>query len=297
VSSIYKSMPGAQLLAGRYQELLKLWPQPNRQTYVSTRYGETFVITSGADGAPPVVLLHGSGSNSAMWIAYPAAWAPHFKLYAVDMIGEPGFSAATRPSLKSDAHALWIDDVLRALRIDRFAMVGASLGGWVALQYATRHPARVERLVLLVPGGVGPQRRSFLFKVLPLLLLGNWGRKQAMKLALGPGSAKPTAGRQLYTDYMLLVQRHFRPRMEPLPVFTDAALQQLAMPVFAVLGAKDAILNSAETKCRLALNVPHAEIEYLADVGHGVFAQQTGILEFLAKSQLRRDPEPTVVIA
>jgi pimeloyl-ACP methyl ester carboxylesterase len=297
VSSIYKSESGAQLLAGRYQELLKRWPQPNRQTYVSTRLGETFVIDCGRDGAPPVVLLHGSGSNSAMWIAYAAALAPHFKLYAVDMIGEPGFSAESRPALQSEAYSLWLDDVLQALCIDRFAMIGASLGGWVALHYATRHAARVDRLVLLVPGGLGPQRRSILFKVLPLLLLGDWGRKQAMKIALGPAAANPTAGQQVYVDYMLLVQRHFRPRMEPLPLFTDAALRQLQMPVLAVLGGKDALLNSAETMRRLKLNVPQAEIEYLADVGHGIFAEKNGILEFLLKSQLHQASESALVVA
>jgi pimeloyl-ACP methyl ester carboxylesterase len=291
VSGIYRSAAGAQLLAKRYQEFLKLWPQPNRQMHVATRQGETFVIACGKDHAPAVVLLHGAGSNSAMWIAFARAWAPHLKLYAVDLIGEPGSSAGSRPSLKSAAYALWLDDVVQALHIDRFAMIGASFGGWVALDYATRYPERIDRLVLLVPGGVGRQRRSLLFKVLPLLLLGDWGRKRAMKIALGPGSTDAPAGPQPYTDYMLLVQRHFRSRMEPLPVFTDAALQQLRMPVLAVLGGKDAILNSAETRRRLALNVPHAELEYFADIGHGVFAEQTGILEFLAKPRLHQDSE------
>jgi len=77
VSSIYKSKAGAELLAKRYEEFLKLWPQPNRQAYVSTRQGATFVISCG-DGESPVVLLHGAGSNSAMWIAFARAWAPHF---------------------------------------------------------------------------------------------------------------------------------------------------------------------------------------------------------------------------
>jgi pimeloyl-ACP methyl ester carboxylesterase len=297
VSGIYKSEAGAQLLAKRYQEFLKLWPQPNCQIHVSTRQGETFVIACGKDDAPPVMMLHGAGSNSAMWLAFARAWAPIFKLYAVDLIGEPGRSAGSRPSLKSDAHALWLDDVRQALRIDRFAMVGASLGGWVSLDYATRHPERIERLVLLVPGGVGRQRRSLLFKVLPLLLLGEWGRKAAMKIALGPGTAQAAAGQQPYMDYLRLVHRHFRSRMEPLPMFSDATLQHLKMPVLAVLGGKDAILNSAETRRRLALNVPHAELEYFADVGHGIFAEKTGILEFLSKSRLHQDSAATPLSA
>jgi pimeloyl-ACP methyl ester carboxylesterase len=78
------------------------------------------------------------------------------------MIGEPGLSAPSRPRLASDAYALWLDDVLHELGVARASLVGVSLGGWLALDYATRRPERVERLALLCPGGVGKQRASFL---------------------------------------------------------------------------------------------------------------------------------------
>jgi len=281
VSSLYKTQTGAQLIAQRYREFMRHWPQPNRQFHVSTRFGETFVVTSGADGTPPLLLLHGAGSNSAMWIGDAAAWSASFKVYAIDVIGEPGFSAEARLPLNSDGYALWLDDVLQALQIDRFSMIGISLGGWLALSYATRRPARVDRLVLLVPAGIGRQRLSLLFKILPLLLLGDWGRKKAMQIVMGAAPTASTDGHRAYMDFSVLVQRHFRPRMERLPVFSDAALQQLTLPVLAILGSKDVILDSAETKARLERTVPHAAIRYLPDSGHGVFGERAAILEFL----------------
>jgi pimeloyl-ACP methyl ester carboxylesterase len=285
VSSLYRTEAGAQSIAQRYREFLRFWPQPNRQFHVPTRYGETFVVSSGKDDAPPLLLLHGAGSNSAMWIADAPAWSARFKLYAVDVIGEPGFSAESRPPMKSDAFALWLDDVLQGLEIDRFSMIGISLGGWLALDYATRRPARVDRLVLIVPAGIGRQRWSLLFKVLPLLLLGDWGRKKALQIVIGPAPANPGDGHPSYRDFMALVQRHFRPRMERLPVFADAALRQLGMPVLAILGGKDVILDSAETKQRLQRHTPHAEIRYLAELGHGVFGERATILQFLSQVQ------------
>jgi pimeloyl-ACP methyl ester carboxylesterase len=215
-----------------------------------------------------------------MWISDAAAWSARFKVYAIDVIGEPGFSADSRPPLNSDAYALWLDDVLQALHIDRFSMIGLSLGGWLALSYATRHPARIDRLVLIVPAGIGRQRWSLLFKVLPLLMLGNWGRRKAMQLVIG---AAPDAaqGQAAYMDFSVLVQRHFRPRMEKLPVFSDAALMRLTMPVLAILGGKDVILDSAETKARLERAVPHAAIRYLPELGHGVFGERASIFNFL----------------
>lgn len=283
--NLYRSATGAQAVAQRYQEFLKFWPQPNRQFHVPTRHGETFVVSCGQDAAPPLLLLHGAGSNSAIWIADVPAWSAKFKLYAVDVIGEPGLSAESRPPLKSDAHALWLDDVLQALRIERFSMIGISLGGWLALDYVTRRTARVDRLVLMVPAGVGRQRWSLLFKVLPLLLLGDWGRKQALQIVIGPAPTNAADGRRPYRDFMALVQRHFRPRMERLPVFTDAALRQLTMPVLAILGAKDVILDSAETKHRLERNAARAEIRYLPDQGHGVFGEREAILRWLLDKQ------------
>lgn len=283
MSSLYRSENGAQLIAERYREFFKFWPQGSRQLRVPTRQGETFVMSCGPDDAPPLVLLHGAGSNSAMWITDATAWSTQYRIYAVDVIGEPGFSAESRPPLNSDAYALWLDDVLQGLGIGRFSVVGMSLGGWLALDFATREPARVDRMVLIVPAGVGRQRLSLLFKVLPLLLLGDWGRKKALDLVIG-SSEPPDAlaqGRQSYRDFMALVQRHFRPRMERLPVFADGALRKLTMPVLAVLGAKDVIIDSAETKARFEQNVPNAEICYLPEVGHGVFGERDRMFRFL----------------
>jgi len=73
------------------------------------------------------VLRQGSGANAAMWMRDIASWAEGHRVYAVDVIGEPGFSAPSRPALASDAYALWLDDVLHALGLGRASCVGVSL--------------------------------------------------------------------------------------------------------------------------------------------------------------------------
>jgi pimeloyl-ACP methyl ester carboxylesterase len=216
-----------------------------------------------------------------MWMGDAADWAKHFRVYAVDMIGEPGLSAPSRPPLASDAYALWLDDVLQGLSIARASLVGVSLGGWLALDYATRRPERVERLALLCPGGVGRQRSSFPWRVLPLLLLGRWGRRKAMQVALGPGSTIATPAEQAVADYVSLIFEHFRPRWDRLPRFDDEQLGRLTLPVLAILGARDAMLDSADTALRLQRAVPHASVCLLPDVGHLIRGQSARILEFL----------------
>ncbi|WZB77262.1 alpha/beta fold hydrolase [Achromobacter insuavis] len=85
-----------------------------------------------------------------------------------DRRGRP--SAPARLPLASDAHAAWLEAVLDSLGVARAACFGISLGAWLALDFAVRRPARVERLALLCPSGIGRQK-NILPWVLPLLLL------------------------------------------------------------------------------------------------------------------------------
>src|SRR5689334_10009809 len=140
MSSIYKTEQGEQAIRERYLRFLNRWPVPNQQLRVSTRQGETFIIACGPETAPPLLLLHGALANSTVWMGDVTEWAAHFRVFAVDVIGEPGLSAPSRPPLASEAHALWLDDVMQALSLTRISMVGVSLGGWLVLDYATRRP-------------------------------------------------------------------------------------------------------------------------------------------------------------
>ncbi len=278
MASFYRSARGERLVKDRYREILKDWPVPHEQLRVPTREGETFVISSGRAGAPAVLLLHGSMINSAMRMREVRVWAPHLRLHCIDIIGEAGLSAEARPPLASEAHALWLDDVLRALSLTRASFVGISLGGWLALDYAIRRPERLEKLALLAPAGVAPNR-NVLWRLLPLMMAGRWGIRKAMEHILGrpPSDAPPAAW-----HFMALIFENLRPRTAAPPVFSDRALSALGMPVLAILGARDTMVDSVVIEERLARLVPHARIRLLADAGHDLGDQSQSVLEFLS---------------
>ncbi|SFW64568.1 alpha/beta fold hydrolase [Amycolatopsis australiensis] len=257
--NIYKSEAGARLLRERYLEALAAWPVAHERLRIPTAEGETFALASGPESAPPLVLLHGSGSNSAEWAPRIASLAERFRVYAVDVIGEPGLSAETRPPLKSDRYALWLDAVLDHVGVTRAAFLGSSLGGWLALDYATRRPGRVAALALRCPAGLGPMKKGFAVKAVLLTLLGERGRRRAMAGALGEPLSSPVVAHQL------VVAAHYRYRGGP-PVFGDAALARLTMPVYAVAGAEDAMVGSAPTKRRL--EAAGARVDVLPGTGH-----------------------------
>jgi pimeloyl-ACP methyl ester carboxylesterase len=278
MAAIYKTEAGGRALAQRYRNLLTRWPVANEQLHLATSQGETFVIASGDKAAPPLVLLHGAGSNSLSWLRDVAEWAKHFRVYAVDVIGEPGLSAPSRPPLASDAYARWLGEVFDALSLTQADIVGMSLGGWLALDFATRHPTRVRRLALLCPGGVGRQKMGFFFKAMVLMLFGEWGRKKALSLALGATreSANPQA-----EAYMLSIFREFRPRRDVLPIFGDERLKQLTMPVLLIVGRRDAMLDSQETTARMTRTVPNLTVHELPTTGHLITGQTDTIATFL----------------
>jgi pimeloyl-ACP methyl ester carboxylesterase len=269
--TIYKSEAGARLLRERYLEVLETWPHDELR--VPTPEGETFVLAGGPAEAPPLVLLHGSGSNSAEWAHRFPALTERFRVYAVDIIGEPGLSAETRPPLTTDRYAGWLDAVLDHVGAARAAFLTSSFGGWLALDYAIRRPERVAALALRCPIGLGPMKKGFVVKAVLLALLGERGRRRSVAGVLGEPGSSPIVEQQL------LVSANYRYRTGPFPVFDDAALGGLTMPVYAVAGAEDAMVDSATTRRRL--EAAGATVDLVPGTGH--YIPGDADLEFLTR--------------
>jgi len=284
MKAIYKSMEGERLVRERYQTFLRHWPVPNEQVLAPTSQGETFVIVSGPKDARALVLLHGGAANSAMWMAEVASFARSFRVYCIDMIGEAGLSAPARPPLSSDAHAAWLDEALNYFSVRRASLVGVSLGGWLALDYAIRRPARVDRVVALCPGGIGRQKVAIVFQTLLFRMLGKWGKRRLMVKIFGRAPRNPPPAAKAFGDFIALIHRHFRTRIVKLPVFPDSALRNLTLPVLAIVGARDVLLDSAQTKRRLEKCAPQAQVVYLEEAGHLIIGQTARVLEFLLNS-------------
>lgn len=281
MTSVFRTPEGATAVRDRYERLLERWPSPSRRHLVPTSAGKTFVIESGPVDAPPVVLLHGTASNSAMWLPDVAFWSRRLRILAVDIIGDAGLSASNRPALDTDAHARWLDDVLAALSLQRTSLVGISLGGWLSLDYATRRPERVQKVAVINPGGVG-QPRNVLIWALPLLMLGRWGRRKMMERIAGTPTPAPSRDQAEAASFFELILSHFRPRTASLPRFDDAALDRLSMPVLAIIGGKDVFIDALGTRTRLEAHVHDLTMSFLPDAHHFVPGQAPTIEAFLA---------------
>jgi pimeloyl-ACP methyl ester carboxylesterase len=107
-----------------------------------------------AGSGPPLLLLHGIANSSATWERVAPLLSERFTLIAPDLLGH-GESATPRGDYSLGAHASGARDVVTALGHEHVTVVGHSLGGGIAMQFAYQFPERTERLVLVASGGLG----------------------------------------------------------------------------------------------------------------------------------------------
>jgi pimeloyl-ACP methyl ester carboxylesterase len=282
-TAIFRTAAGAREVERRYRDLLDGWPVEAQRLTVATRLGDTFVMASGPADASPVVALQGSGATAAMWLPQIATWSRRLRVYAVDVIGEPGLSAPARPKLNSGAYPDWLDDVTAGLGLTATAMVGVSLGGWFAADYTTRRPGRVTRLALLNPSGIGRTRSRVPLVALLLAPFGERGRRRTIRY-IAPGTPPPPPGSVAgdLAEFAMLTFRHFKPRTERVPRISDDALHRLDLPILAILGQRDVMIDAEQTARRLTANVSSATVRLLPDAGHLLPDQTATLLDFLA---------------
>ncbi|MGV0605507.1 alpha/beta fold hydrolase [Mycolicibacterium sp. XJ1904] len=106
-----------------------------------------------AGSGPAIVLIHGIGDNSTTWETVQSKLAQRFTVIAPDLLGH-GKSDKPRADYSVAAYANGMRDLLSILDIDHVTVIGHSLGGGVAMQFAYQFPQLVDRLILVGAGGV-----------------------------------------------------------------------------------------------------------------------------------------------
>jgi pimeloyl-ACP methyl ester carboxylesterase len=107
-----------------------------------------------AGEGPVLALIHGITSSADTWKPAMAGLSRDHNVIAPDLLGH-GASAKPRGDYSLGAYASGVRDLLAALGHDRVTVVGHSLGGGIALQFAYQFPERTERLALVSAGGLG----------------------------------------------------------------------------------------------------------------------------------------------
>jgi pimeloyl-ACP methyl ester carboxylesterase len=253
-------------------------------------YSQKINYYQAGDG-PAVILLHGLGLDATLWRLQIPTLAQMQRVYAVDMIG---FGRSDKPPLEYSVETFveFLDGFMKKAGIPRATLVGLSLGGWIAAEFAAQHPEMVERLVLVDAAGIRPP--------LPLT--------EPMLAILNPGSLAEERSllelvlynKELATEEFveLLFTHRMRSgngytvarvihRMLTRDEWVNEKLGGVRAPALVVWGRQDMLLPLA-LGVEYARRLPGAKLVVIEECGHlpplekpGEFAK--AVLDFLAR--------------
>jgi len=274
-----------------------------------TLHGHRVTYTTAGTHGPVVVLLHGIAGCGHTWDAVIDDVATKARVIAPDLLGH-GESAKPRGDYSLGAYASGLRDLVAALGHDAATIVGHSLGGGVAMQFAYQFPERCERLVLVDSGGLGrevtPVLRAATLPgaevVLPLI-----AHRKVLDAARAIGrvtSRLPLPARPALTEigrgYASLVDTQARAAfVHTARSVIDIAGQRVdasdrlylatELPTLVVWGGRDSFIPVTHA-ARFAELVPTARVEVFERAGHFPHVDEPHrftrvLLDFLATTE------------
>ena len=272
--------------------------------------GDREIFFSEVGSGPAVVLLHGGGAGATGLSNYSrniGALARKFRVIVLDM---PGYGRSSKRVDQSDPFgdlAGAIGGLLDELGIASAHLIGNSYGGAAALRLAMDRPEKVDRLILMGPGGVGTTRALPTAGLRELLSYYTGSGPSREKLStfireylVYDGSAVPDelieARYRASLDPEVIADPPLRRPSGPLALRTlwrmdftrDSRLRKVAHPTLVVWGTGDKVNRPAGARM-LADVMPNCDLYLAANVGHWVQWERADLFNTLATAFLEAD--------
>jgi pimeloyl-ACP methyl ester carboxylesterase len=284
------------------------WPALQRTLELDRR--RVNVLDTGGSG-PALLFLHGWSSNWQIFLLNIAAFMDTHRVLALDF---PGFGASELPreSLSIRGYARLVDAMCAQLGVDRVAVVGNSMGGFVGAELALSFATRVDRLVLISAAGLSTGE-------LPQAPLLAAARLVAAGTPLAARFESPVVRRpRLRRAVMQWVVRYPEKLSVPLaqelvlsfgkPGFVaglraifDYAyrerLPEIEIPVLIVWGREDMLVPVADAFRYAELIGPNARVEIFDDTGHVPMLERPSRFNALLRAFLAGEPAPETGVA
>ncbi len=227
----------------------------------------TGVRFAGSRG-PALVFVHGVGSTAAIWDRQLETFSDRFRCAAIELRGngvpkpEPDPSLITREGYATDVLA-----ACDALGIDRFTLVGCSLGGVVAFELWGRAPGRVEAMAIVGSFARYPHAQEYAASIRTGVeqagSMQAFAELRAAKMGLPPERLRETL------DQMACKQ------VSSYLAATDATwtgdfskiLPMINVPVLVMCGSRD-VIAPPELSRAIASGIPGASLELVPEAGH-----------------------------
>jgi len=258
-----------------YAAALARLPEPVAEHEVPTGFGRVHVRRFGHDERTPLVLLPGRSGSTAMWEPNLPVWAAQRRVYAVDVLGDAGSSVQERPLRDASDQAAWLAATLAGLGLGRAHLVGASFGGWLAVNLALHDAAAVASLSLLDPACVFARFpvRMVVASLAALPASPRWVRERMLSwIADGaPVDEEPVA------QVISAAMREYRIATPPPAYPRDDALRALRVPTLALIAGRSRIHHPQRALERTRL-LPDVRAELWADASHAISGECASVV-------------------
>jgi 2-hydroxymuconate-semialdehyde hydrolase len=224
----------------------------------------------------PLVLLHGASSSGISWYPVIGPLAARFRVWAPDMVGH-GESERPDGAYDRPYYSAWLARFLDAVGVDSAHVVGHSLGGAVALQFALEFAERVRRLVLVDAAALGrgvPVRVALAFLRSALFPSPEAGQQLGRLAVCDPHKLDP-----FFEEYSSQVRAMPRPGRafwrggRTVAMMATEELQQVQAPTLIIWGREDRFFPVAHAE-RAAQAIPNARLHVIPEAGHVSFLDQ-----------------------
>jgi pimeloyl-ACP methyl ester carboxylesterase len=158
---LYKSEEGFQKIMDWYNRVQSEITVEHHSVYADTRFGKTHVIAAGDDNSKPIILIPGVAGCAPLWRKQINELSKKFKVYALDIVGQPGKSDPNPLSVFNDDYTNWLEDVITSLELNRPHIIGVSTGGTTAMDMAISKSELIDKVVMCGPTGLARARLPF----------------------------------------------------------------------------------------------------------------------------------------
>ena len=233
---------------------------------VAVVYGQNIRYIEAGQG-PAVILLHGLGAVKEIWTANWEALSAGHHVYALDQIG---FGHSDKPLLEYKI-ATWVDFLhgfMQSENIHQATLVGNSLGGWIALEFAAQHPEMVDRLVLVDSAGLAWGQGGPVIDLNPSSIAG-W-RTLLEALFYDKKMVSDQFVLRVFTDHMrnndgYTIERTLAGFAQA--QFEDAKLGSIHVPTLVVWGREDELISVTRAE-KFRNGIPGAKLVVFEQCGH-----------------------------